>query len=222
MFATKGIEYLLVIGFLLVFVGYWIWMSKPIEKVRQSIPKVTQFIEGWFSLVKNYFYHQGHSWAMPEGKNLVKVGIDDFSQKLIGKPDRIIVPSVGERLEQGEKGWQFEIDHKRIDMLSPVAGEIIEINQEVLDNPQLLVQDPYDKGWLLKVRVPKIKSNLTNLLTGNLAQAWMQNTVNQLRGTLSGELGMVMQDGGAPVSGFAKEVFPDKWEDHVKRYLMTE
>ena len=222
MFATKGLEYLLVIGFLLVFVGYWVWMSKPIERARKAIPKVTQFIEGWFSLAKNYFYHQGHSWAIPEEKDVVKVGVDDFAQKLIGKPGQILVPQVGAQLEQGENGWQFEIDNKKIDMLSPVTGKVLAVNEQAIKNPELLIQDPYGEGWLMKVRVPRIKSNLKNLLSGRLAQAWMQDTVHQLRGTLSGELGTVMQDGGAPVSGFAKEVFPDKWEGYVKSFLKTE
>jgi glycine cleavage system H lipoate-binding protein len=197
-------------------------MSKPIEKARKAIPKVTQFIEGWFSLAKNYFYHQGHSWAIPEEKDVVKVGVDDFAQKLIGKPGKILVPQVGAQLEQGENGWQFEIDNKKIAMLSPVTGKVLAVNEQAIKNPELLIQDPYGEGWLMKVRVPRIKSNLKNLLSGRLAQPWMQDTVHQLRGTLSGELGTVMQDGGAPVSGFAKEVFPDKWEGYVKSFLKTE
>ena len=222
MFATKGIEYLLVIGFLLVFVGYWVWMSKPIKKARNAIPKVTQFIEGWFSLARDYFYHQGHSWALPEQKDVVKIGIDDFAQKLIGKPDRVLVPTIGEQLEQGEKGWQLEVDHKLVSILSPVAGKVIEVNEAAVKNPELLIQDPFEKGWLMKVQVPRLKSNLKNLLNGKLAQDWMQNTVVQLRGSLSGELGTVMQDGGAPVSGFAKEMYPEDWEKFVKRFLMTD
>jgi glycine cleavage system H protein len=81
-FATKGIEYLLVIGFLLAVVPFWRILRVPartgIEAVRKAMASVAQ----WFSLPEGLFYHQGHSWLMPQGAELVKVGVDDFAQKV--------------------------------------------------------------------------------------------------------------------------------------------
>ena len=68
-------------------------------------------------------------------------------------------------------------------------------------SPGLINEDPYGKGWLFKVRVPKLSCNLRNLLSGRLAQVWMEITVRALKRRMEGELGPVLQDGGVPVTG---------------------
>ena len=221
LFATKGIEYLLVIGFLLVFIYYWRFLDKPVKpKLGVAIKPAGTMVE-WFNLAKNVYYHPGHSWAMPEDKNILKVGIDDFTYKLLGKPDSLDLPQVGSRIEQGENGWKLRFDSKSINVLSPVNGEVIAVNEKVISSPELIGQDPYSRGWLLKVEVPKMSSNLKNLLTGKLAVAWMENTVHSLRERMVGNLGVVMQDGGLPVTGFAKELAPDNWDEVAAEFLLT-
>lgn len=64
-------------------------------------------------------------------------------------------------------------------------------------------------------------ANLKNLLTGKLAVAWMENTVQTLRQRMAGDLGVVMQDGGLPVSGFAKELAPEKWDEIAAEFFLT-
>jgi len=83
-FATKGIEYLLVIGFLGLLVFFWRFLVTPSKSALEfefesAVPDVTE----WFKIMDGLFYHKGHSWAMPEGDNIVKIGMDDFAQKLI-------------------------------------------------------------------------------------------------------------------------------------------
>ncbi|MEE9169106.1 MAG: glycine cleavage system protein H [bacterium] len=222
-FATKGIEYLLVIGYLMILIFFWRFLNKPAlasagraEVATRSAPR------GWFSLADGFYFHQGHTWARPEANNTVKVGVDDFAQKLIGKPDSIMLPQVGGSIKQGEKGWQLRVDSKSIEMLSPVDGEVLAVNEEVLNAPEQILQDPYHKGWLMKIRVPKMKSNLRNLLSGKLAIACLEDSVNKLRQMMAGDLGLVLQDGGFPVSGFAKQISPDKWDEIAREFFLTE
>ncbi len=221
LFATKGIEYLLVIGFLLALIVYWRYLNRT-EKAAVPAPAGAGVSRaGWFQLQKGLYYHQGHTWAQPEEDNVVKVGIDDFAQKFLGKPEAFDMPKPGTRITQGENAWKLLVDSKPIDMLSPVNGEVISVNESVIQNPDLLSQDPYNNGWLVKVKVDKLNSNLKNLLSGRVAVAWMENTVNLLRSKMSGELGMVLQDGGFPVAGFAKELSPDSWEDVAAEFFMS-
>ena len=154
-------------------------------------------------------------------KNIVKIGIDDFAHKLLGKADSIKLPGIGSRIEQGENGWQMLFGSKSINLLSPVNGEIVDVNKTGVESPESIMQDPYDKGWLLKVRVPKLKSNLKNLLTGRMAIAWMENTVFTLREKMIRELGLMMQDGGLPVSGFARQLAPDSWEKIAEDFFLS-
>jgi glycine cleavage system H lipoate-binding protein len=220
LFATKGIEYILVIGFLIAFIFYWKFLSRSKARPAKIASKLRTDSE-WFQLPKNIYYHPGHTWVRPEKGSIARVGIDDFAQKLLGKPDSLVLPAVSTHIEQGEVGWRIQSDSKMIDILSPVGGEVVEINEAVLKSPELIEQDPYEKGWLFKVRIPKMKPNLRNLLSGNLAVAWMEDTVRNLREKMTGELGMVMQDGGIPVSGFARALAPDGWDEIASEFFLT-
>jgi glycine cleavage system H protein len=221
-FATKGIEYLLVIGFLLVLVPFWRFLRVParagIEVVRRAMASVAQ----WFSIPEGLYYHQGHSWVMPQGAELVKVGVDDFAQRLVGSTNTINLPKVGTRIEQGDVGWKLGIDSKTIDMLSPVTGDVVAVNKDIVSNPTLINQDPYGKGWLMMVKPANQRATVKNLLTGKLATAWMEKTADKLRERMGGELGVVYQDGGLPISGIAKALSPDAWDKMASEFLLTQ
>ena len=220
-FATKGTEYLLVIGFLMVFMFFWRFLSTPARAAYEYVTeKIIPAISEWFHLPEGLYYHQGHSWAVPEG-NMVKVGLDDFAQKLVGKPRAVVLPQVGSQIEQGNRGWKLGFDSTAIDMVSPVNGEVVKINEEVLKNPELINEDPYGKGWLMMIKPRNVKADLTNLLTGRLAAAWMERTMDTLREKMGEDLGLVYQDGGIPVTGIAKALSPDKWDEVAREYLLS-
>jgi glycine cleavage system H protein len=221
LFATKGIEYLLVIGFLLALTPFWRILRAParagIEAVRRAIASVAQ----WFSLPEGLFYHQGHSWLVPQGAELVKVGVDDFAQKLVGRSNKIVLPRVGSRIEQGEVGWKLDVGKKNIGMLSPVSGSVVAVNKDIAINPDLINQDPYGKGWLMMVKPDNKGATVKNLLTGKVATAWMDKTADELREKMGSELGTLYQDGGIPVSGIAKALSPDAWDKIASEFLLT-
>jgi len=220
-FATKGIEYLLVIGFLLVLTPFWRILRAPARAGMEAVRRAMASVAQWFSLPEGLFYHQGHSWLVPQGAELVKVGMDDFAQKLVGRSNKISLPKVGSRIEQGEVGWKLDIDKKNVGMLSPVSGDVVAVNKDIVKNPDLINQDPYGKGWLMMVKPDNKRATVKNLLTGKVATAWMDKTADELREKMGGELGTVYQDGGLPVSGIAKALSPDAWDKIASEFLLT-
>lgn len=220
-YSTKGIEYLFVIGFLILLVFFLLYLDRPGRAARRLEARETTVPTHWFRMIQGLFYHQGHSWAKPEGKELVRIGMDDFAQMLVGNPDSITLPDVGSKIEQGENAWQLEIDSKSIGMISPISGEVIEVNSEILKSPGQINKDPYS-GWLMKVKASAIKRDLKNLLSGNLAVTWMENAAESLRERMFGDLGTVLQDGGTLVSGFAKQISPEDWDKIASEYLLNE
>jgi len=224
-FATKGLEYLLVIGFLVALVLFWRLMragSDP-EPAFATAGVPASHDSAWFNLDENLYYHQGHSWARPRDEQILEIGVDDFAQKLLGKPNGLQLPEVGSKLRQGENGWWMQFGDNPIAMLSPVNGEVVAVNEQVAMQPGLLNDDPYGAGWLLRVRVPAMRTELRNLLTGRVALAWMGETMRKLRYRLSGgSLGMVLQDGGLPVSGFVAQHSPEGWQEIAQEFLMTD
>jgi len=219
-YATKGIEYLIVIAFLAAFVLFCRYMYRPRETgaaARIAPSSVTRF-----RVPEGLFYHQGHGWLRPEPGSVGVVGLDDFAQKLVGPVDSVELPAVGARLAQGDKGWSLVVGSAKIPMLSPVAGEVVEVNQEVLRSPEILREDPYGKGWLLKVKTPRIAANTRNVLSGKLARAWMENALDNLHPVRHESLGPVMQDGGMPLEGIARVLGGEQWQDLAKGPLLTD
>jgi hypothetical protein len=125
-------------------------------------------------------------------------------------------------MAQGEKAWSLVVDTVSIPMLSPVDGEVVEVNREALRSPEILRQDPYGEGWLLKVKSRRIAADTKNLLSGKLARAWMENALEKLQPANPENLGPVLADGGFPVEGIARILGGDKWAELAKAHLMTE
>jgi len=212
-FATKGIEYLLVIGFLILIPIFWRVLTAPSRKEEEVVE-----LEEWFRISPELYYHRGHTWAFPEG-DVIKIGMDDFAQKLIGRPSRFHLPEVGTNIYQGEPGWKVEIDGKTAEMLSPVSGEVIEVNEKVIRSPEIVNEDPYS-SWILKVK-PR-KSSLKNLLKGSLVEAWMDETLEKLRERIGENMGRIYQDGGILISGIARAIEPKNWDRIIKEFLLLE
>jgi glycine cleavage system H lipoate-binding protein len=223
LFATKGIEYIVVIGYLLFLVPFGFVLSRAGAgpALANTAARMGRAIRSWFHVPEDYHFHPGHGWAVPDGEDILKVGMDDFSQKLLGKLDAVLLPEPGSRVESGEAGWQVDVDSKRFDMLCPVRGEVVAVNEELRESPHLVSDDPYGRGWLMKVRVPGARPALRNLMSGSLAGAWIDDTMKVLQQRMHGSLGVVLQDGGLPVSGFARELSPEAWDEVVEEFLLT-
>jgi glycine cleavage system H lipoate-binding protein len=147
--------------------------------------------------------------------------MDDFAQKLLGKAAGFTLPAVGSRLAQGERGWQVRVDGLAIPMLSPVDGEVVAVNTDVVGSPVLVNSEPYDRGWLMKVKVSDPAAPTRNLLSGKLAQAWMDAVAERLRATRAGELGVLLPDGGFPVEGLARALDPQGWDRLARDLLLS-
>jgi glycine cleavage system H lipoate-binding protein len=223
LFATKGIEYIVVIGYLLVLVPFGFVLSRAGvgPALAGAASRVGRAMRSWFHMPEDYHFHPGHSWAAPDGEDVLKVGMDDFAQKLLGKLTAVALPEPGSRVEFGEAGWQVDVDSKQFDMLCPVRGEVVAVNEELLESPHLISDDPYGRGWLMKVRVPGTRPALRNLMSGSVAGAWIDDTMEVLQQRMDAGLGVVLQDGGLPVSGFARELSPEAWDEVVEDFLLT-
>lgn len=220
-FATKGAEYLFCGAFLLLLALFWKLLNPAVPVARRVVAGVREMLP-WFQLKEDRWFHQGHAWVVPSEGDRVTVGMDDFAQKLLGRPAGIVLPPVGARVAQGQPAWQVRVDGHDIPMLSPIDGEVVEVNPELTSRPELVNADPYDRGWLMRVRVPDRAAPKRNLLAGGLAKAWMEGIAERVRAMPAGEMGILLPDGGFPVDGFARALSPQGWERVAREFLLTE
>ena len=97
-------------------------------------------------------YTKDHEWIRIEG-DVAYVGITDFAQSELGEIVYVEVETVGETLNTAEAFGSIEAVKTVSDLLCPVAAEILEVNPDLEDQPELVNQDPYGKGWIVKVSV---------------------------------------------------------------------
>lgn len=174
-----------------------------------------------YQLPEDLHYHRGHTWTkVLDGENVI-VGMDDFSRKLIGPAKKVDLPPVGRRLSQGDRGFRVALNGKSADFLSPVDGLVMEVNPELERHPHLATDDPYGRGWIMKIRSSDLAKNLRNLLSGSLARMWMEDARRHLDMQLMALSGSVLQDGGEPVADFARHLSDDEWKRLVGEFLLT-
>ena len=96
-------------------------------------------------------YTTDHEWARAEGDR-VRVGITDYAQDQLGDVVFVELPRVGAFLERGQAFGVVESVKAVSDLLVPVGGEVVEVNEDLAGSPQLVNQSPYDEGWMIAVR----------------------------------------------------------------------
>jgi glycine cleavage system H protein len=192
----------------------------PVETAATAAESAGDFVTG-FRTPENVVYHPGHSWLMQERKNVVRMGADEFAAALAGKLEKIELPKPGQWIRQGQKVLAFYRNGERTEMVSPTEGEVMAVNENVVQNPALLRQDPYGKGWLLAVHVPDEESTSRNLIPRNLVREWMRESVERLYARQPVLVGAVAADGGVPSEDLLAEVPGANWKELTGEFFLT-
>ena len=109
------------------------------------------------NIPENLKYTVDHEWVMIEGER-AKVGITDYAQDALGDVVFVDIPELGKRVTVGETVTEVESTKSVSDIYAPLEGEIIEINQELDDSPELLNGDPYGEGWIFILQLSETAS----------------------------------------------------------------
>jgi len=107
-------------------------------------------------------YTKEHEWVKVEGDTAI-VGISDFAQHQLTDVVFVELPDAGKKIEQGKSFGSIESVKSVSDIFSPISGEVIEVNKELENKPELINQDPYGEGWIAKIRLAD-KSELDKLM----------------------------------------------------------
>jgi len=164
-------------------------------------------------------HHPGHSWVRVGGGDAAAVGASTFAANFAGRLAKIELPRVGDVLKQGQAAWTLISERKRrLTQPMPVDGEILEVNTALVADPQLAQLEPYEDGWILRVRPRGEADRLHNLLEDPLGHVWDDAMRLRLNQMLSPALGARANDGGEWVPGFGDELSDEDWES-LKREL---
>lgn len=105
---------------------------------------------------QNLKYTSEHEWIRVEA-DIAYIGITDYAQEQLGDIVFVDIPTVGETLEANEVFGSIEVVKTVSDLFLPVAGEVLEQNEALEENPELVNKDPYGEGWLIKLKPADLK-----------------------------------------------------------------
>jgi glycine cleavage system H protein len=187
-------------------------------------PRLQPALVAGFAVPENLRYHPGHTWALSESTNLVRVGMDDFASKLTGTIENIKLPQRGQWVRQGQKLCTVYHDDAAVDMVSPIEGTVSDINEAVVTNPKLALNDPYGNGWLVTVNAPDAKTSFKNLIGGPLARWWTEESASRLQRRMPAAMafaGALAQDGGEAIQDVAAQIPSQEWMPIAKEFFLS-
>ena len=119
-------------------------------------------------------YSREHEWAKSEADGSVLLGISFYAQDHLGDIVFFDLPQVGTVLSQMQKFGEVESVKSVSDIFSPISGEVVEVNQEVMDSPEVVNEDPYEKGWLVRVS-PARPAELDELMSAAEYESFLES-----------------------------------------------
>ncbi len=119
-----------------------------------------------YNMPEDLYYHVDDSWIKIESDGTVRVGMDDFYQKQAGDTTYVDLPFEGDSVSQGETCGKIQSSKWVGKFVSPISGEIIEVNSELENDCRLINKDPYNAGWIIKIKPTNLEEELKTLVHG--------------------------------------------------------
>jgi len=225
-FDTKGVEYILVIGYLLVLIVFWKISGKQITRQIQKV--LGNLSVNILRIPQGIFYNKAHTWTHLEKLGTAKVGLDDFLQHVIGEVKFTNLKNPGEIIRKGDVLTEIHQDGKHLKVFSPISGSVLSINTSLYENPGILNEDPYESGWIYKIKPTNwiaetnsyfLAEDATNWLTKELERFKDFVTIGPMRKYSSEPSMMILQDGGELRDNLLSELPSDVWKDFQIEFL---
>ena len=131
-----------------------------------------------YEVPEGLYYHKEYGWTRIENGK-ARIGITDYAQKQLREIVFVELPSVGDTLKQNDPFGTVESVKAVSDLVAPISGKIEQINEELSDKPELLNEDPYNKGWILVISSTNLDAELKQLMDFNKAVEWHKELVKE-------------------------------------------
>ncbi len=226
-FETKGIEYLVIIAFLLLLIPFWLLLnkrSKIKEQVRNAIGVLTAAV---LRIPQGIFYSKNHTWAFLEKSGTAKVGVDDLLLHITGELNIRHLKNPGEHMSKGELMADMNHKGKSLKVFSPISGTIVSSNTELNVSRDLLINDPYGQGWLYKIKPSIWVEEIPSFLMADDATQWLNQELMRYKDFLAMKMKkyspdpsmVILQDGGELADNSLAGLPNEMWLDFQKEFL---
>lgn len=226
-FETKGIEYIIILAFLLLLVPFSIFISRG-ENVKNRISNAINVLTaGVLRIPQGLFFSKNHTWVHLEKNGEARIGIDDFLTQVIGTVNVSQKVQRGQKIKKGDVLAEVQQDGKLLRIHSPISGEVVGANEAVGENGQLLKDDPYNSGWFYAVKPNNWKAETSGFYLAEEASEWINKELHRFKDFLNAEVAkysnqpamVTLQEGGELKADPLAELQPEIWNDFQKEFL---
>ena len=119
------------------------------------------------------YYTKEHEWAKKLGDGRVAIGVDDYAQSQLHEIVYVELPEVDAEVAQGGALGAVESVKAVSDVYAPVGGKVVEVNEELLDSPEKINDDPYGEGWIAKLEPSSLDADLAKLMDAEKYKAYL-------------------------------------------------
>jgi len=226
-FETKGIEYLIIIAFLILIIPFWILINKR-DAIGATIVKTIGILSSAvLKIPMGIYYSKNHTWTYMEKSGSAKVGLDDLLLHITGEVKINSMKRSGEAVKKGDVIAEILQKDKHLRVLSPISGEILTFNTDLHDNPGLLNNDPYGKGWVCNIKPSAWIAETSSCYLAEDAVAWSKRELGRLKDFLGevslrqtpGTAMVILQDGGELCDKPLSELPEEVWQKFEKSFL---
>ncbi len=170
-----------------------------------------------FGLPGGVFISPGHVWANVTVPGLVRLGLDDFARKMIGRIDAVELPVKGATLKKGERLFSIRQGERRVDFQAPISGTVHEVNAELPQHAEWMTRRPYEHGWVCSVQPVHLADELGHLHIGDRAAAWYQAEIARLQVMLGTAPGAA----GGLIEGQLEQADENVWSKFTQAFLQV-
>jgi glycine cleavage system H protein len=226
-FETKGIEYLIIIAFLLLIIPFWIMINREASIKSQIRSAIGTLSEGLLRIPLGLLFSKNHTWAHLEKSGEAEVGIDDFLLHLTGEVKFSNLKTPGSFIKKGELLADIGHNGKILKVYSPISGKVTATNKLLTESPEIVNEDPYDSGWIYRMTPSSWIEETDTYYLANEALAWTRVELQRFKDFIAGsasrynpEVSMVLlQDGGELCDNPLSELPDEIWKDFQKSFL---
>jgi glycine cleavage system H protein len=134
---------------------------------------------GGYNIPDELHYHTEHSWAKVEDDGNVRVGMNDMFQSTAGDIVHVDLPFEGDDVEQDEVCGKIQSAKWIGKLFAPVSGEVVEVNEELENDPTSINKSPYEDGWVLVIEPSNLDEELGNLMSGDAVKSWLEDEIKK-------------------------------------------
>jgi glycine cleavage system H protein len=226
-FETKGIEYIVIIIFLLLLIPFSMILNKK-EEIKTGFRRMRkQLSDKIRNIPYGLYYSQNHTWTYLEKSGNAKIGLDELLLHITGYVKINYLKKTGDLISKGDLIAEIEQEGRKLKVFSPVSGKISDQNSLLVEYPDIINEDPYRQGWLYSIRPSDWKSETFQYYMADEAKQWLMQESGRVRDFLAIKSGMyssglhpvTLQDGGEISENILGDMPAELWNDFQQEFL---